>query len=53
MKTKTLRINQSVVFKNKSLAAINGFYITNPASMDFLLDQLYVKIPRSSYITLF
>ena len=51
MKTKTLRIN--VVFKNKSLAAINGFYITNPASMDFLLDQLYVKIPRSSYLTFF
>ena len=53
MKTKTLRIKQSVVFKNKSLAEISGFYITNPASMDFLLDQIYVKRPRSSYITLF
>ena len=32
---------------------MNVFYIINPASMDFLLDRIYIKRPRSSYITLF
>ena len=31
--------------------AIIDFYIINPASMDFLLDWIYIKRPRSSYIT--
>ena len=31
----------------------NDFYTTNPTSMDFLLDSIYMKRPRSSYITLF
>ena len=31
--------------------AMNDFYIINPASMDFLLDWIYIKRPRSLYIT--
>ena len=33
--------------------AINDFHIINPASMDSLLNQIYVKRPRSSNITFF
>ena len=33
--------------------AMNDFYIMNPASMDFLLDWIYIKRTRSSYKTLF
>ena len=33
--------------------AMNDLYIINPASMDFPLDRIYMKRPRSSYITLF
>ena len=36
-----------------SFFAINDFYIINPASIDFLLDRILVKGPRSSYVTLF
>ena len=36
-----------------SFFVIIDFYIINAASMDFLLDRIYIKIPRSSYITLF
>ena len=36
-----------------SFFAMNDFCINNPASMDFLLDRIYVKRPRCSYITLF
>ena len=36
-----------------SFFAMNDFYIINPASMDFLLDWIYIKRPRSSYITPF
>ena len=32
---------------------MSDFYIINPASMDFLLDWIYMKRPRSSYITPF
>ena len=36
-----------------SFFAMNDFYIINPECMDFLLDWIYVKRPRSSCITLF
>ena len=36
-----------------SFFEMNDFYIINPASMDFLLDWIYVKRPRSSYMTPF
>ena len=36
-----------------SFFAMNDFYIINPASTDFSLDRIYIKIPRSLYITLF
>ena len=36
-----------------SFFAMNDFYIINPASTDFLLDWIYTKRPRSSYITPF
>ena len=36
-----------------SFFTINDCYIINPASMDFLLDRIYIKRPHSSYITLF
>ena len=36
-----------------SIFAINDFYIINPTSMGFPLDLIYIKRPRSSYITLF
>ena len=36
-----------------SFFAMNDFYIINPASIDFLFDRIYIKRPRSSYITLF
>ena len=32
---------------------MNDFYITNPVSMDFLLDWIYIKGTCSSYITPF
>ena len=40
-------------FSMSSFFAINDFYFINSASMNFLLDQIYIKRPRSSYITLF
>ena len=36
-----------------SFFEMNDFYVINPTSMDFLLDRIYIKRPRSSYITLF
>ena len=36
-----------------SFFAMNDFLIINPAFMDFLLDWIYIKRPRSSYITPF
>ena len=36
-----------------SFFEMNDFYIINPASMDFLLDWIYIKKLRSSYITPF
>ena len=36
-----------------SFFAMNDFCINNPASLDFLLDRIYIKRPRCSYITLF
>ena len=36
-----------------SFLAMNDFYITNSASMDVLLDWIYIKRPSSSYITPF
>ena len=28
---------------------INDFYIIKPASMDFLLDQIYIKLPNNYF----
>ena len=36
-----------------SFFAMNDFYIINPESMNFLLDWIYIKSPRSSNITPF
>ena len=36
-----------------SIFAINDFHIINPTSMGFPLDLIYIKRPRSSYITFF
>ena len=36
-----------------SFFEMNDFYIIKPASMDFLLDWIYVKRSRSSYMTSF
>ena len=36
-----------------SFFVMNDFYIINPTSMGFLLDRIYIKRPRSLYITLF
>ena len=41
------------IFTAKLFFAITDFYIINPASMDFVLDWIYLKRPRSPYITLF
>ena len=58
-KHKTTNVYNSEIIKRRSSTsmssffAMNDFYIINPASMCFLLDQIYVKRPCSSYITLF
>ena len=31
-----------------SFFPINDFYIIKPTSMDFLLDQIYIKLPNNS-----
>ena len=36
-----------------SFFAMNDFYIINPASVEFLLDWIYIKMPHSSYISPF
>ena len=36
-----------------SFFEMNNFHIINPASMDFLLDWIYIKRTRSSYVTTF
>ena len=36
-----------------SFFAMNDFYIINPVSTDFSLDRIYIKRPRSLYMTLF
>ena len=36
-----------------SVFAMNDFYSINPASVDFLLDWIYIKRPRTSYTTPF
>ena len=45
--------NARTSFSLSSFFAINDFCIIKPASMYFLLDQIYKKRPLSSYITLF
>ena len=40
-------------FSMSSFFAMNYFYIMNLTSMEFLLDRICIKRPRSSYITLF
>ena len=45
--------NARSAFSMSSFFAINDFYIMNTASMDFLLDGIYIKRPRGLYITLF
>ena len=40
-------------FSMSSVFAVNDFYIINPASMYFLLDRIYTKRLRGSYIILF
>ena len=45
-------IKKSFIF-NARLFTIIDFYIIDPASMDFLLDRIHVKRPRSSCIPLF
>ena len=32
-----------------SFFPINDFYIIKPASMDFLSDQIYIKLPNNSF----
>ena len=32
-----------------SFFPINDFYIIKPTSMDFLLDQIYIKLPNNSF----
>ena len=39
-------------FSMSSFFTIGDFYIIDPASMDFLLDRIYIKRPRSLYIIL-
>ena len=47
--------NSGIIKRNRqsSFFAMNDSYIINPASMDFLLDWIYIKRLRSSYITSF
>ena len=49
--------NSGIIKRSSSLMssflAMNDFYITNSASMDVLLDWIYIKRPSSSYITPF
>ena len=55
-KNETVEVYNSRIMKRRSsfsMSRIIDFYIINPASMDFLLDWIYIKRPRSSYITLF
>ena len=36
-----------------SFFEMNNFHIINPTSMDFLMDWIYIKRTRSSYVTTF
>ena len=36
-------------FSMPSFFPINDFYIIKPASIDFLLEQIYIKLPNNSF----
>ena len=40
-------------FSMSSFFAINDFYFINSASMNFLLDQIYIKRPCNSFFKIF
>ena len=55
-KNETAEVYNSKIMKRSLQAqyhALFDFYIINPLFMDFLYDYIYIKRPRSSYITLF
>ena len=37
-------------FSMPSFFPINDFYIIKPASIDFLLEQIYIKLPNNSFL---
>ena len=47
------RIIKKAFIFNAKLFTIIDFYIIDPASMDFLLDRIHIKRPRSSCIARF
>ena len=53
MKLQKFIAQEDLYFKYQAFFSIYGFYIINPASMDCLLGQIYMKRLSSSYETLF